>query len=210
MKKGNLFYLIWALGGFAALSIQNYAYGSELNLNNPICSISNCNLKTKRSENSRNSGLILVQAQNFANELDEVGHWRLVRTPGPDQKEIVSIMHTAALLQSDPDFAGLLIRCRETQGLQIAFVVVRPFPPRTHPQITVTTDHLSTHFQAEVLPSGSMLTLPDEAEVLAKGPWQSAHQLGVTIKGSDVTIHGIVPLDHLGNAIAMLQSNCPK
>jgi hypothetical protein len=210
MKKGNLFCLISALSGFVAIGIQNCAYGSDVNLNNPTCSISDCRFQTEDAENYRYYGLYLVQALTNEDNFVDVGTWRLVRTPGPEQKEIVSIMHTPAMLQSDPDFAGLLIKCRENLGLQIAFAVIRPFPPRTSPQVTVAVDHTSTDFQASVLPSGSLLELPDEAEVLVKGPWRSAHQLNVAIKGDGVTIHGVVPLDDLGKAIAMLQSNCPK
>jgi hypothetical protein len=210
MKKGNPFYLTLAILGSAAMIIQTCAYGADISLNTLLCSISDCGYKTQGSEYSRNPDLIFVQAQRFQDPLADAGKWRLVRTPGPEQKEIVSIMHTPALLQSDPDFAGLLIKCRENLGLQIAFAVIRPFPPRTRPQVTVAVDHLSTHFQASVLPSGSLVELPDEAEVLVKGPWQSARQLSVTIEGDGVTIHGIVPLDDLDKAIVMLQSNCPK
>jgi hypothetical protein len=210
MKREILFYLISALSGFVVIAIHNNAQGSDLNFNNPPCSISGCRFQTMGAENSPDGALQLVQAQTNEDNFGDIGKWRLVRTPGPEQKEIVSIMHTPAMLQSDSEFAGVLIKCRENLGLQIAFAVIRPFPPRTHPQVTVATAHMSTHFQASVLPSGSLLELPDEAEVLLKGPWQSAHQLSVTIEGDGVTIHGIVPLDNLGKAIDRLQTNCPK
>lgn len=139
-----------------------------------------------------------------------LGKWRLVRTPGPEKNgDVVSIMHTADALQSDPEFAGMLIRCRPKSALQIAFVLITPFRPRIHPKITVAVNHMSTPFQGEVIPPGSMVALPNEAEVLARGPWQSANQLTVDIEGDGAKIHGIVSLENLSRAIGFLQANCP-
>jgi hypothetical protein len=119
-------------------------------------------------------------------------------------------MHTADALQSDPDFAGLMIRCREKPHLQIGLVVIRPFPPRAQPQVTITSDHSTTRLRATVLPGGIILTLPNEAEVLAQGPWQSLNQVSFAIEGDGITINGIVPLERLSAALAFLQSNCPE
>ena len=84
--------------------------------------------------------------------------------PGPENKsEVVSIMHVADALKSDPDFAGLMIRYREKSALQIAFVVIRPFPPRSHPQISISAGQTNVHFESSVLPPGSLLSLPNEA-----------------------------------------------
>jgi hypothetical protein len=95
-------------------------------------------------------------------------------------------------------------------ALQIGFVLITPFPPRSHPKITVATDHASTHFQADVIPPGSILALPNEAEVLARGPWQSAKKVAVDIEDGETKIHGIVSLENLSAAIAHLQVNCPS
>lgn len=137
-----------------------------------------------------------------------LGRWRLVRTPGPDGREVVSIMRVADALKSDPDFAGLMIRCRENLALQIALVVIRPFPPRAHPQISIGTGQTTVRFETSVIPPGSLLSLPPEAEVLARGAWQSADQLIVDIEGDGDKIHGVVSLQNLANAIAYLQANC--
>ena len=138
-----------------------------------------------------------------------LGKWRLVRTPGPEKGDVVSIMHTADALRSDPEFAGMAIRCRPKSGLQIAFVLITPFPPRSHPKVTVAVNQTNVHFQAEVIPPGSMIALPNEAEVLAKGAWQSAKELTVDIEGDGAKIHGIVSLENLSGAIAQLQASCP-
>lgn len=135
--------------------------------------------------------------------------WHLVRTPGPEKGvDVVSVMRTADLMQSDAEFAGLAIRCRAKSALQIAFIVITPFHPRTHPKVTVAINHAEMKFQAEVIPPGSMIALPDEAEVLAKGPWQSAKALSVDIEGEGVKIHGVISLENLAGAIAQLQASC--
>jgi hypothetical protein len=139
-----------------------------------------------------------------------LGRWRLVRTPGPDNKgDVVSIMRTAEALESDPDFAGLMIRCRERSALQIAFVIVRPFALRSHPKIFVTAGSTNVNFEASVIPPGSLLSLPNEAEVLARGPWQSAKELRVKIESGPDKIDGLVSLENLAGAISSLQASCP-
>jgi hypothetical protein len=138
------------------------------------------------------------------------GNWRLIRTPGPSaDKDIVSIIHTADMLRSDPDFVGLMIRCQTNARLQVALVVARPFPPRARPQITIKHGQSAVDFQADVLPAGSALSLPDSAEALAKGPWQALRELSFRIQGDGVTIDGIVAIDHLAAALGILESSCP-
>ena len=135
--------------------------------------------------------------------------WRLVRTPGPDKNDVVSVMRTADIMRSDAEFAGIMIRCRAKSALQIAFVVITPFHPRSHPKITVGINHSNMQFQAEVIAPGSLVSLPNEAEVLAKGAWQSAKELTVDIEGEGAKIHGVVSLENLAGAIAQLQASCP-
>ena len=88
----------------------------------------------------------------------DTGKWRLVRTAGPDKgADVVSLMHTADALKSDPDFAGLVIRCRGKNEFQISFVVVQPFPPRARPEIVINDGRSDVRFTATVLPSGTTL-----------------------------------------------------
>ncbi len=177
-------------------------------MSTPICGLENCGDQARIAQ-SFAPPFLRVQAP-LNQDTADIGRWRLVRTPGPENSgDVVSIMHVADALKSDPDFAGLIIRCREKSALQIAFVVIRPFPPRTHPQISISAGQMKAHFETSVIPPGSLLSLPNEAEVLAKGPWQSANQLKVEIESEGDTIQGIVSLENLSNAIAFLQSNCP-
>jgi hypothetical protein len=152
---------------------------------------------------------IPIQASGEPLTGGNIGKWHLVRTPGPDKSgDIVSIMHTADALQSDPDFAGMMIRCQPRAALQIAFILITPFPPRSRPQVTVSVNHNGVRFQGEPIPPGSMIALPREAEVLAKGPWRSGSELAVDIENGANPIHGIIPLDNLADAISYLQANC--
>jgi hypothetical protein len=184
-------------------------YTSERFSGPTICGFENCGIQAQAQQTLTPPPFIRVQAPHNPEIGGNVGRWRLVRTPGPENSGgVISIMHVAEALKSDPDFAGLMIRCREKSALQIAFVVIRPFPPRAHPQISISAGQMNVHFETSVMPPGSLLSLPDEAEVLARGPWQSASQLNVEIENNGDKIHGIVSLENLSKAIAFLQSNC--
>src|SRR5216684_3966317 len=65
--------------------------------------------------------------------------WLLVKTPNPQGgPEAVAIMRTADMPRSDPDLAGLMVRCKEKPGLEVLLALVRPFPPRTKRDVVVT------------------------------------------------------------------------
>lgn len=138
-----------------------------------------------------------------------IGQWHLVRTPARENKETVSIMRTGELLKSDADFAGLMIRCKGTAGLQIGFIVVSPFPPRSQPNVTISTGASTLEFRGSVAGPGTVVSLPDEASTLIHGPWRSAQSLTVHIKGDGASIRGTVSLNQLSQAVALLQANCP-
>src|ERR1700752_4793071 len=57
--------------------------------------------------------------------------WPLIRTPRPNGgPDAIATMRTADTSRSDPDLAGLMIRCREKSGMEVLLALVRPFPPR--------------------------------------------------------------------------------
>jgi hypothetical protein len=129
------------------------------------------------------------------------------------------MMRTADVLKSDPDFAGVMIRCAAGLRLQVAVVVVRPFPPKTRPVVSIGSAKTSANktsanktavkMTATVLPGGTALSLPAEAEALARGSWPSQPEVAFTVEGHGDPIRGVLPTDHLNAAIAYLQSNCP-
>lgn len=117
------------------------------------------------------------------------------------------MMRTADLLHSDPGFAGLALHCGQN-GPDILLIVLEPFPPRSHPQVTFGDPPNDVHFEASVLPSGAALLLPDDAMALAKARWQSQPNLPITVKSGAVKIHAVVPLDGFGPALQTLSASC--
>ncbi len=137
--------------------------------------------------------------------------WPLVRTPHPQGgPEAVSIMRTADTTQSDPDLAGLMIRCKEGPGLEVLLALVRPFPPRSKRDVVITSLATPSTLHAEASLAGTALVLPIEARAFTTGPWQGLKELAVTIKDPEAEIHGVIPLGGLAPAMAKLSANCPS
>jgi hypothetical protein len=138
----------------------------------------------------------------------DAGTWRLVRTPNPTGgADAISIIQTADISRSDLDLAGLMIRCAETTT-EVLIVLVRPFPPRAHPEVTIGAGNKHLDFTASVAPPGLMLLLPPEANALAAGPWQTEPELTIEIADERAPIHGVVPLTGLGAALRQLRLTC--
>src|SRR5262249_51216293 len=78
-------------------------------------------------------------AQSTVFAATNAGTWRLVRTPNPrGGPDAVSIMQTADPARSDVDLVGLTLRCSDT-GFDVLVVLLKPFPPRTHPKVKLTS-----------------------------------------------------------------------
>jgi hypothetical protein len=136
------------------------------------------------------------------------GTWRLVRTPNPTGgADAISIIQTADISRSDLDLAGLMIRCAETTT-EVLIVLVRPFPPRARPQVTIGTGSKRLDFTASVAPPGLMLLLPPEANALAAGSWQTEPELTIEVADEHAPIHGVVPLTGIGPALRQLRLTC--
>jgi hypothetical protein len=137
-----------------------------------------------------------------------VDMWRLVRAPDPiGGREAISVTRTADVSKSDPEFAGLMLRCGE-RSIEVLIVLVRAFQPRFHPKVEVSAGSATAEFTASVVSPEVLLLLPHEATALAAGPWQAATELAVTVEDERGAIRGVVPLTGLGNALALLKSNC--
>ena len=138
-----------------------------------------------------------------------ISGWRLLRTANPrGGAEAVSMIHTADITRSDPDLAGLMLRCGE-HGAEVVIVVVTPFPPRAQPDVTVGADDKEWRFAARVVSPGAELLLPAEATGLATGPWQLTRELVVKVSSPEQSFGGVVPIDGLAAALATLAANCP-
>ena len=137
------------------------------------------------------------------------GGWRLLRTPDPrGGRESIAVSHTADLLRSDPDFAGMMLRCAGGE-IELVYVLVRPLPPRSRPQVTLNFEGKSLRFEATVVPPGASIRLPREAAALAGGAWHSLREVSVAIDdGAAGKINGVVLLEGLRTAYAALRAAC--
>lgn len=137
--------------------------------------------------------------------------WPLVRTPHPrGGPDAVSVMRTADTTRSDPELAGLMIRCAEKPGLEIALALVRPIPPRSRRDVmVVAVGAAQVLLHAEVTSAGTALLLPVETSTFTAGPWSNTKEIAVTIKDPDGEIRGVILIDGIGPAMAKLSANCP-
>lgn len=137
--------------------------------------------------------------------------WPLVRTPRPTGgPDAVAIMRTADTAQSDPDLAGLMIRCEEKPGFEVLLALVRPVPPRTKRDVVITSGTTQSVLHAEASSTGTALILPIEATAFTTGSWQGLKELAVTIKDPETEIRGVIPLGGLAPAMAKLSASCPS
>jgi hypothetical protein len=142
---------------------------------------------------------------------DGAAAWRLIRTSRPNgAADAVAIMRTADTTRSDPDLAGLMIRCQEKPGLEVVLALVRPFPPRSKRDVVVNSGAAESVLHAESSPPGTALVLPVDAAAFTTGPFRELKLLSVRIKDPENDIRGIIPLDGVGSAIARVSANCPS
>ncbi|WP_312016645.1 hypothetical protein [Bradyrhizobium sp. BR 10261] len=135
--------------------------------------------------------------------------WTFARTRGPDGETFAAITKTADTIQSDPDFAGLIVRCAPKGKVDVLAALIRPFPPRSHPQVTIAASNGGTlTVEASMAAAGAAVLLPDEVSAFASGKWQTTPSLAVTIKESDSEIKGVVSLTGLREAYNSLVANC--
>ncbi len=113
-------------------------------------------------------------------------------------------------MRSDPDFAGLMIRCAPKGKIDVLIALIQPFPPQSHPQVTVSSGSSSQVFEGAMTAAGAAVVLPDEAARLAQGPWQEVSSLAVSVKQDKSEIKGVVVLDGLREAYHLLTGSCAQ
>lgn len=136
--------------------------------------------------------------------------WKFSRTQGPKEGEsFAAITKTADTTQSDPDFAGLIVRCAPKGKVDVLVALIRPFPPRSHPQVTIAASTGGTlTVEASMAAAGAAVLLPDEVSAFAAGTWQTTPSLSVVVKESGSEIKGVVSLTGLREAYHSLMANC--
>jgi hypothetical protein len=141
---------------------------------------------------------------------ESLAAWRLIRTPRPNGgPDAVAIMRTADTTESDPDLAGLMIRCREKPGFEVALALVRPFPPRSKRDVVIDAGTTQTVLHAETSPSGTALVLPIDATAFTTGPFRELGRLAIKIRDPESDVRGVIPVDGIGAAVAKLSTSCP-
>jgi hypothetical protein len=141
---------------------------------------------------------------------DGAAAWRLIKTSRPNgAADAIAILRTADTGQSDPDLAGLMIRCQEKPGLEVALALVRPFPPRSRRDVVINSGTTEAVLHAESSSVGTVLVLPIEATAFTTGPFRELKRLSVRINDPESDIRGVIPLDGISSAIAKLSTNCP-
>lgn len=136
------------------------------------------------------------------------GGWRLLRTPNPQGgPEAVSIMRSADLVQTDPDLAGLMVRCAP-KNPEVLIVMMQPVPPGAQPRVDIGPAGRTVSFTATVLPPGLAILLPDDAAALVQHKWQQAPELSIVVDEGQTKARGVVPMAGLQAALQLLLANC--
>lgn len=135
--------------------------------------------------------------------------WKIAQsTDSLTGARIASITRTAVALKSDPDFAGLMIRCGPKQKVDVSVILIRPLPPRARPQVTITGGREQKSFRGSMAAAGAAILLPDEAEALVSGSWQRTPALTVVVKDGTDEIKGALDLTGLSAAYGNLLNSC--
>ncbi|UWU67634.1 hypothetical protein [Bradyrhizobium sp. NC92] len=136
--------------------------------------------------------------------------WKFSRTQGAkDGESFAAITKTADTTQSDPDFAGLIVRCAPKGKIDVLVALIRPFPPRSHPKVTIAASSGGTlSFEGSMAAAGAAVLLPDEVSAFAAGKWQTTASLSVVVREGDSEIKGLVALNGLREAYNSLLANC--
>jgi len=136
------------------------------------------------------------------------GGWHFVRTRNPyGGVDAISIMHTADPSKSDLDLAGLMIRCNEGR-IEVAIVLLRPFPLRARPQVVFGKPGNEIRLEATIAPPGTAVLIPKDATSLVDGPWRALNNLFIRVDEGESTIRGVVALAGLQSAIKILVASC--
>ena len=116
----------------------------------PVCSPQ---IKPPDCARSRTPGPTVLKAPYSPPRMPARGAWseRPTRVAAP---EAVSIMQMADTARSDIDLVGLTLRCSDT-GFDVLVVFLKPFPPRAHPKVKLTSGGTTVHLEAAVIPPGA-------------------------------------------------------
>jgi len=136
--------------------------------------------------------------------------WKLAKTVDPGGgADAISISHVADFQKSDPNLAGILLRCVNRQ-IELFVIVIEPYPPNIPISLTLKlgNNSASTH-RGSVVPPGVMVRLPPEAATALFDRRQQNDDLNVSlVYGTAQTTTGIVNLTGFEQALGRLRTLC--
>jgi hypothetical protein len=136
------------------------------------------------------------------------GGWRLVRIRNPrGGPDTFSIMHSADVSRSD--LAGLVLHCQTAPDVDTIVMVIEPWPPASHPKVTLHIGARNAQFDATVLEPFTALLLPRGATAFLTESWRTDPFVSVSIEGGNKVMNGTVPIGGLGLAFDDLLKSCP-
>jgi hypothetical protein len=162
----------------------------------------------------RLSCLRSIIQDNEAKDRDPRKRWRLVQTTDTEGgRKAVSIMQTADTSRSDPDLAGLMIRCGGKAGddktsFEVLVVLLNALPLRNRPNVWIKSANGESRFTASIAVPGPLVLLPPEATALANGTWQDLSEVFIEVEDAGRTVHGVVALADLRSALSNLSASC--
>jgi len=137
--------------------------------------------------------------------------WRLIRTPDPQGgPDAISIVHVADLVRSSPEIAGLMVRCQRAAGIEVLIALVKPLSLSVRPNVRLTTGGIGSALSGTVVPPGSAILLPLQAESWVNGLGQNPTELTIVIDDDAISARGVVPIDDFSTALSNLTSNCSR
>jgi hypothetical protein len=148
--------------------------------------------------------------QTDAQEMMLASGWRLLRIPNrSDGFDTISISHAADFQKSDPNFAGLMVRCADGQ-LEVVAVVIEPYPPSAEIDLSIKIDDGRTSNNAGIIiPPGVMVRVPSDTAKLITDSRNPPEQLDVRlISRAGTTTKGFVKLAGLEPAMAAIKTLC--
>ena len=134
------------------------------------------------------------------------GAWHLVHGEGKET-ETQAILHTPEFERSDPQLAGLMLRCGQ-KGIETIVVVVEPYSPETRPEIVLRSAEREIHFEGRMIPTGAGIRLPDEAANWLTQAAKASGEVEIEIAAANKKVDGVVGLTGLPSAVQPLNSDC--
>lgn len=142
----------------------------------------------------------------LAGNENPAGAWHLVHGVGKET-DTQAILHTAEFERSDPQLAGLMLRCGQ-KGIETIVVVVEPYSPQTRPEIVLRSAEQEVHFEGRMIPTGAGILLPDEAANWLTQAAKASGEVEIEIAAANKKIDGVVGLTGLPSAVQPLNYDC--